>query len=448
MQRELDVFEYISTLSEASINVLYQDPATCQAIFRALSPIAQQYVLRFLCLDKPIQMKIFDHWIKTDLSSKGAHKAALQKMQALRVLVEEQIGGHSLVKLNSAYQKQLRHVLAFGPLKPRKELPIDTNAPTVEFVNAYARNTWESVLHFMAQSTAPGVREPSDSVINLLIQARLIQHDEERMFKMTPSGFQFLLRPTNFQVWKLMLEYVDTAPSRNMEPTEVLTFVFHLSFLSAGTGYAVDGLTGTQRTLLGDLRNLGLVWQKTPQSTRFYPTKLATDLSAGSNLHEAAEGFLIVESNFKVYAYTDSELKIALLSSFVKLEYRLPNLVVGTLTRESIRQALINGITANQINEFLLKHAHEQVRKSKSAPPVPENILEQLILWEGERNRVQADVGYLYEEFHSQDAFDKTAQYAKDTNVLVWAQPERRLLFIRAEGHESIRTFVRRITIA
>ena len=60
-------------------------------------------------------------------------------------------------------------------------------------------------------------------------------------------------------------------------------------------------------------------------------------------------GYIIVETNYKVYAYTSSELQIALLSLFVHLQYRLPNLAVGLVTRESVRSALINGITAEQV---------------------------------------------------------------------------------------------------
>lgn len=46
--------------------------------------------------------------------------------------------------------------------------------------------------------------------------------------------------------------------------------------------------------------------------------------------------FIVVESNFKVYAYTDSLLYRAILKLFMREDYRLPNLIVGMLTRESL----------------------------------------------------------------------------------------------------------------
>lgn len=63
----------------------------------------------------------------------------------------------------------------------------------------------------------------------------------------------------------------------------------------------------------------------------------------------------------QVYAYTDSNLQVALLGLFTELMYRFPNLVVGVLTRDSVRQALRGGITAEQIISYLGQHAHPNV---------------------------------------------------------------------------------------
>jgi transcription initiation factor TFIIH subunit 4 len=41
------------------------------------------------------------------------------------------------------------------------------------------------------------------------------------------------------------------------------------------------------------------------------------------------KGFIIVESNFKVYAYTSDTLYQAILRLFMQEDYLFPNLVVG-----------------------------------------------------------------------------------------------------------------------
>lgn len=58
----------------------------------------------------------------------------------------------------------------------------------------------------------------------------------------------------------------------------------------------------------------------------------------------------------------ESPLQISILALFVQLKYRFPNLVVGILTRDSVRKALSNGITAAQITHYLRTHAHPQMK--------------------------------------------------------------------------------------
>jgi transcription initiation factor TFIIH subunit 4 len=48
----------------------------------------------------------------------------------------------------------------------------------------------------------------------------------------------------------------------------------------------------------------------------------------------------------------DNPLQTAVLNLFITMKYRFPNLVVGMLTRESVRKALSNGISAEQVSEF------------------------------------------------------------------------------------------------
>jgi hypothetical protein len=49
----------------------------------------------------------------------------------------------------------------------------------------------------------------------------------------------------------------------------------------------------------------------------------------------------------------DNPLQTAVLNLFVSLKSRFPNLVVGQITRESVKKALVNGITADQVSAVL-----------------------------------------------------------------------------------------------
>jgi transcription initiation factor TFIIH subunit 4 len=71
-------------------------------------------------------------------------------------------------------------------------------------------------------------------------------------------------------------------------------------------------------------------------------TGLARHLSSSTGGDDNRSGFLVLENNFRVYAYTQSLLHIRVLALFVRLECRLPNLVVGTITRKSALRACSN----------------------------------------------------------------------------------------------------------
>jgi transcription initiation factor TFIIH subunit 4 len=66
-------------------------------------------------------------------------------------------------------------------------------------------------------------------------------------------------------------------------------------------------------------------------------------MRAGAAGDPDQQGFLIVETNFRVFAIEPTDLQVALLSKFVEVQYRFPNMAVGTLTRTSVRGALMNG---------------------------------------------------------------------------------------------------------
>ena len=58
---------------------------------------------------------------------------------------------------------------------------------------------------------------------------------------------------------------------------------------------------------------------------RFYPTRLALNIASGEKkgmMEKHKEGFLVVETNYRVYAYTSSDLQVALIGLFAQLKYR------------------------------------------------------------------------------------------------------------------------------
>ncbi len=75
--------------------------------------------------------------------------------------------------------------------------------------------------------------------------------------------------------------------------------------------------------------------------------------AAAAATADIAGGHIIVESNYKVNAWTTSRVQRSLLGLFCRCEASLPNFWVGSLTHDSVTQALASGISAEEIIAYL-----------------------------------------------------------------------------------------------
>ncbi len=229
--------------------------------------------------------------------------------------------------------------------------------------------------------------------------------------------------------------------------------------------YSTVGVSDRLLTFLQHLREFGLVYQRKRACGRFYPTHLALNIASGENksLYERhREGYIVVETNYRVYAYTDSDLQVALIGLFAEPLYRFPNLAVSVITRESTRQAFRGGITAAQIARFLRIHAHtqqQQASKDKMGATgssrkraaestaandiVPSTVVDQIYLWQEERDRFTFTEGVLYNQFLSQVDFETVKNYAEQLGVCVWSNGRNRTVVVTRDGHDAVKKFWR-----
>nr|XP_006818429.1 PREDICTED: general transcription factor IIH subunit 4-like [Saccoglossus kowalevskii] len=358
-----DLHGYLCTLSSNVLDRLYNHPATCLAVFRELPPLGKQYVMRLVFVDQPIPCAVVASWVKTSCHDSWASS------------------GH------------------LGP---------DKHARDVEYLDSYALERWECVLHFLVGSR--GVDSVSRDIALVLNKSGLMKPMEEGGTPViTQAGFQFLLMDTPSQVWYFMLQYLQSAEARNLDLVEALNFLFQLSFSSLGKDYSTENLNDSQLQFLQHLRELGLVFQRKRKSKRYYPSRLAINLASGlSNVTTDANrtGFIMVETNYRVYAYTDSNLQVEILGLFTELLYRL----------------------------FF----------PKLTPIIPPTISDQIRLWELERDRLSFTDGVLYNQFLSQHDFEVLRDYAKDIGVLNWENPAKRVIIVSPSGHDEVKRFWKR----
>lgn len=347
----------------------------------------------------------------------------------------------------------------------------DAENVSISDLDDYARRQWEGVLGYMVGTSGLGIQRDANlsKGVKQLLQAGHLVEIRDRRVEITQDGFAFVLQDVGTQVWHILILYVESAEAIGMDSVEVLSFVFLLSSLELGKSYEKKHLTSNQLRTLTDLADFGIVYQDSPEASHFYPTRLATTLTSdssalgnpiagtlsgpvGADSNQPGSGFIIIETNYRLYAYTSSPLQISLIALFTTLKYRFPNLVTGKVTRQSIRRAIEMGITADQIVSYLATHAHPQMRKHNASrstsnqagiPPsvLPPTVVDQIRLWQLERDRVRATAGFLFKDFVSLAEYEAPCRYAEEIGVLIWKSDRQRRFFVTR--HEQVAAFLR-----
>ncbi|KND04070.1 transcription factor tfb2 [Spizellomyces punctatus DAOM BR117] len=440
--------EYLETLPKQTFDKLYTQPATCLAALRLLPPVAKQIVMRLLYTQRPVLKADVEAWCfqehRSDL------RDSLKKLAKMNICTET---GSEHLQINRIFQENMHNALVGGGTHASFGKPADTQDKyevDIPFLDRYASEAWEAVLHYLVGT--PTEKRPK-AVGRLLVASGLQEQDgrsgvtDDERTMITSKGFQFLLLDVNVQVWSLLLQYLELAERQlQMDIVEVLNFLFQVGSLELGQSYSIDPLTDTQKMVLEDLKWFGLFYQRKKKSSRFYPTRMATSLTSGSMIAarkpEEGHGYIIVETNYRIYAYTESPLQIAILSLFVSLQARFQNMVVGLITRDGVRDALAKGITADQIITYLTAHAHPEMRKQ--SPILPETVVDQIRLWEMERNRLRVSRAYMYNDFPDIQEYKQLSDYAEPFGAILWKNDKKRILVVTEEGHEQVKAFKKR----
>lgn len=423
--------------------------------------------MALLYISHPLPVTDLESWVRSDSRRERDH--ALNLLERLHVLTATVNPGQPRAySLTNPFAASLRLALTGGGDHKSFGVTCSTSIKdvvTIAKLDEFARKQWEGVLGYMVGSTGIDLADADvklSQAVKTLLQFGGLVETKNRKVDITQDGFAFILQEVNAQVWTLLILYLENAEQLGMDSVDVLSFLFMLGSLELGQAYSKANLSPTQTLMLADLGDFGIVHSPSPQSTYFYPTRLATTLTSDagalrsasvgfdSALHSTSgphndvnqnrSGFIVVETNYRLYAYTSSPLQIAILHLFARLSTRYPNMVSGKITRESIRRAIGMGITSEQIISFLSTHAHPQMRL-KNDPVLPATVVDQIRLWQIEGERMKATTGFLFKEFVSAAEFEAPCQYAEEIGVLVWKNEARRMFFVTR--HEQIASFLK-----
>ncbi|EGX92992.1 TFIIH and nucleotide excision repair factor 3 complexes subunit (Tfb2), putative [Cordyceps militaris CM01] len=500
-QPAMQLADYLEKLPGTTFRKLYQQPSTAFAIFRRMLPhLAKTIVMRMLYMSGPMSLADLDAWVKPE-----AKRQKDQMLSTLRSLHIVQISAPAKdktqeVQLTTNFRTSMRLALTGGGNHNSFGVPSSLTVPPeidAPFLDRYARRRWDEILHFVVSSvgfkstatTAAGGEGgggggPNKSVRDILIAGRLVDRRPSGSVGITQAGFTFLLQEANAQVWTLLLLWLDAQDADKNAAVDTLSFLFMLASLEPGRAYDTHALSEQRRDMLPALADFGLVYIPPQKRSMFFPTRLATTLTSGassglrsisdgvaaatsaarsspsSSAHQPASssagsgplgggsgdqpGAVVIETNYRLYAYTQSTLQIAVLALFARLTMRFPDMVAGRLTRTSIRQAIQFGITADQIIAYLAAHAHEQMHRTAALtnkPVLPPTVVDQIRLWQLENERMKTTPGFLFRDFDDPKEYHDTRRFADEIGVLVWSDDKKGLFF--ASKFEQIRDYLK-----
>lgn len=304
----------------------------------------------------------------------------------------------------------------------------------------------------------------------------------------TPTGLKLLLSTTGGQLWALLrarCEGVSSAAAGGAGPG--LAALVSLLLQLAARGGRGDPIRAVPASAVkagpaavaaasraaADAAALGLAWpfQAAGGEVWLAPTSLAEALRGGGRAGGGrgadggdavaapgapttttaaaadADGFIVVETNFRLYAYTADRARLAALALFASIERRLPNLAVARLTRASVLAALDRGVGAEAVIAFLRDHASPHV--AHRAPAVPETVTDQIRLWGAGRARLRATPAVCYEAFADGREFGAAVQAARGAGGLLWVEEGGGggggggRLVAAADAHDAVRAAIK-----
>jgi transcription initiation factor TFIIH subunit 4 len=501
-EEEDDLFSFLARLDGAACARLYKECRwSCLGVLQRLSGLSRQLAMRLAAVDQPVAWSTWEASAAADPAARASLKEARDELVEMHLLVAEggrrELRGGTLwpgslqVELAREFRVQLASALVDeDPLKLPWQDALVARAPVVELatIEAAATERWTAILHFIVGSQEH--RSPGKRVSQLLVSMGLMREVANLARpQITKQGYHFMLRDLHKQLWLFIRHYTAQVKS----PESVLQMLFKLSYCPPGLACSTAALDATQQSLLDDFELFGLIYRDPALSMRiFYPSSLGVNIvfgqsreekmaaaartydgddapleqqqqpqqqpqgdkkvktepgakpaAASASIQGGANVFIICETNFKCYCYTESRLHVEMIKLFAEPEVILPNMLVAVISRASIRSAFKMGITAEQIIHFLTENAHPLCKQRHRL--VPDNITDQILLWEGERNRVTAVNGVLYDKFQEPERalFQECVRFARDGGFLVFANANPMALVVEASHKDGMRDFIR-----
>ena len=241
----------------------------------------------------------------------------------------------------------------------------------------------------------------------------------------------------------------------NIKFTKFTKFIFQLCSYEICTSFTKLPKEYDQKHYyeqLSFLSEFGIIWEKhyeQKNETKYFCTPLIKsifeDINLISPLSEIENNngnFLIVETDFNVYAYTKNNLDIQIFELLFEVKYKFDGFIVGSITREKIRNILKRDIKIFTILEYLSNHSHPNsnykcIIKGEQYK-IPENVANQIVMWSDEINALNPENSILLYDFVDENQYDDYYRTLKQNDIL-WSDRSKKLIVVKKSAEEYIR---------
>ncbi|CAJ0935902.1 unnamed protein product, partial [Mesorhabditis belari] len=436
--------KFLRELNEDERFTLLSTPSSAFFIFRMLPDYAQTIVLKLIW-----HSNIFNGSLTESSGIIQKHLSILQQCE----IIEKK---HNKIEVQPHFREAYLKASVLGAFgcSGLRIVPEGDEKKAKKDINKNSTERWELVLRYLTMPLDQNLTNISTTTRQLFDAAGFTASSDGSP-ELTSSGFQFLLLSPVQQMWTYVIEYLKLEKARERKVVAVLDLLIRIILCADSRGDSEMGYrpfhfeetwSERQNELILHLRELGLLYIRKRKDGHFFLTPLLSNLTIPSDDTDTSmkrrEGCLVLETNFRLYAYTSSNLQLSIISIFAEILYRFPNMSAAILTRESVRKALQVGITAKQIIIFLRMNSHANV-VTKNGPLhcVPITVAEQIQLWEEERRRLKFQDAVLYSGFDSAREYEGVKQYAEENEILLHSNEahNQMVAVVSEEGHEKVK---------
>jgi transcription initiation factor TFIIH subunit 4 len=471
---------FLDALYGAGSQSVKEQALNCKAIYQSLSELSKNYIMRLLFLgDKEFALKDLAAWVYS--TETDAHLAAIQQLTRHRILVradtkpseKKKRGAAYIYRMNPFFTISFKYSLT-SPFNPMQLVP-HSHQHNLESIEHKCAERWNNLLNLLIHPERSGSKQADQTALAFFRREKLIGRlrGGGSREEITAKGYEYILKNKASQLWLFVYEKLMTmrnsadADGKGDSSAEVLSLLFKLAYCEYGQWYILGkDLTKPQKELLKEFAELGIIAiersgcgedrGKAQGQIKFFPTKVAIEMIYDSSLGSsyasktrevqasttAGELMLITETTFQVTAYLTSDLHYEMIQLFLDIEVRMPGMTMGRITREKAHSAFRKNITAPQIIDFLQMYAHPLAKAND--PIVPENVTDQLVLWENETKRIDAalvtlyDTHKLYGDEYAVISYQKLKDIAIQCQGLVWFNDNSALLAVKQDIAEVL----------